>query len=635
MSPANRKYRILLGILDAYVEKGREVPKASKKFQHTDTDEHLNQARARAFIHLYLESHYGVGDFATRETLITDGANDGGIDAYFIDEDRRVIDVVQAKFRTNPYNFEAKDIDPGELAAVEIEKVLAGEEIAASGNKFNGRVLGLIRKISEIPNIARYRAQVTVLANVRDSHVQVVEKIFRDHNVSIINFERCYSDLVLPLLRGEQFYGDTLRLQIDLSNKSSSPRLSAEVTTRFGVSEVTVVLVPTIEIARLMTRYKNSILRFNPRSYLEFREQRTNEGIKDSILSKATGEFALLNNGITILSDETYVNERIGARNRAQVELINPQIINGGQTAFTLSRIYEETPTENRETTFSGKEVVVRIITLPKLDEVKRKDLIFEISSATNSQTQVSAVDRSASNDVNREIAAKIFTKTGLLYEPRRGEYSSAIYAGQIDRIEVLERSLFTRLIFMSQGHYSVALAKRMMKSTGGIIDRTPTDNEMEMLADLYALYVAGVGSRVVTGGDQLAVLLALTYFAYEVMVDTNDPYDSDRISKSVAMAQDLWEDLMEYGKDANPHLIAKKWNSARQTDTVKFGAASWLRSRKFTNDVREYLRDRRHRLAGNIPVVSVQSSLLITDDSKDYDGASGCAAAKDDSLVP
>tara|TARA_B100000809_G_scaffold185304_1_gene183393 strand:- start:15994 stop:16185 length:192 start_codon:yes stop_codon:yes gene_type:complete len=50
----------------------------------------------------------------------------------------------------------------------------------------------------------------------------------------------------------------------------------------------------------------------------------------------------LFNNGITILSDETHFNQRIGQKNKAQLSVNNLQIINGSHTAYTISLLYEE-----------------------------------------------------------------------------------------------------------------------------------------------------------------------------------------------------------------------------------------------------------------------------------------------------
>jgi hypothetical protein len=200
-----------------------------------------------------------------------------------------IIDVIQSKFRVGSNNFESKYITPEEIFAVDLDRILAGNLEDAAGNKYNGHIHAFVDKIQKIADVARYKAKVTILANVKLEQYALVERLFHGDQTNIVNFERCYVELVLPSVRGEQHYTSSMRLQIDLSNKSGSSRLSAEINTSNGPSQVTVVLVPTLEIARIMSRYKNSILRYNPRSYLEFKEQRTNEGIRQSIVEIDTG----------------------------------------------------------------------------------------------------------------------------------------------------------------------------------------------------------------------------------------------------------------------------------------------------------------------------------------------------------
>jgi hypothetical protein len=65
-SGQEKKYKVLISILDRYVAEGKLVGRR-KSFYDTPTEERENQARARAFIHLYLASTYGVLDFEERE----------------------------------------------------------------------------------------------------------------------------------------------------------------------------------------------------------------------------------------------------------------------------------------------------------------------------------------------------------------------------------------------------------------------------------------------------------------------------------------------------------------------------------------------------------------------------------------
>ncbi|TOO47783.1 hypothetical protein CGH36_05995, partial [Vibrio parahaemolyticus] len=68
----------LINILDKIIS---EAPAKYKKLYSTGDDKKLEQARSRAYIHLYLMAKFGMLDFSERELLILDGSNDGGIDA--------------------------------------------------------------------------------------------------------------------------------------------------------------------------------------------------------------------------------------------------------------------------------------------------------------------------------------------------------------------------------------------------------------------------------------------------------------------------------------------------------------------------------------------------------------------------
>ncbi len=58
------------------------------------------------------------------------------------------------------------------------------------------------------------------------------------------------------------------------------------------------------------------------------------------------------------------MSERTGRPTTAHLSVKNPQIINGGQTAYTLSKIYADGLSENKTVdVFDGKEVMLRIIT--------------------------------------------------------------------------------------------------------------------------------------------------------------------------------------------------------------------------------------------------------------------------------
>jgi len=426
----------------------------------------INQARSRAFIHLYLKVGFGLLDFKEREHYVTDGTADGGIDGYYINSDDRVVTFIQSKFRTTENNFEAKRIELEEILAMEIDRIIQGEEASGAGLEYNGKIKRLMRELSQIKDIGRYTYEVVLIANVAGIGDAKLRQLVGGLPVDVIDHERCYDRLVFPVLAGTFFNASDLSIHIDLSNKSAgSSKIGYSVTTAHGECEITVLFVPTIEIARIMGRYKNSILRFNPRSYLELEGHSVNDAIQATVQNRETNEFALFNNGITMLSDETHINEKIGQKNKAQLVVTNPQIINGGQTAYALSRLLEDLPAAEADKLFEGKEVLLKVITVASSTagrEDQKLTLIEDISTATNRQTPVIGADRLSNAPAHLSIQRALFDRYGLLYERKRGEFADGVYQGYIDSNLVVERNWFFRIYLASNGEFRRAAERKL-----------------------------------------------------------------------------------------------------------------------------------------------------------------------------
>lgn len=426
------KFETLVNILDTIIQ---EAPEGTRKKypNNTNDEEKLNQARARSFIHLYLKVSFDILDFKIREHFITDGSYDGGIDGYFINTENKTIYFIQSKFRSNAKNFENKKIKLEEILIMDIDRILNGEDSDENDNKYNGKINQLQREISNTENIGRYSYHVIILANLENISTSQLRKLTGGYSSSVFNYDMCYDKLVFPVITGTYFTATDLSINIDLSNKNTGSKISYTVQTKRGECEITALFVPVIEIAKTMYKYKNAILKYNPRSYLGHEGKNVNNAIKQTIIQEATNEFALYNNGITMLSDETAINEKIGQKNKAQLIVKNPQIINGGQTSYTLSMIFEENINNDVEAIFKNKEVLLKIITLlDNKDHNAKIDLINDISEATNKQTPVIGADRISNDDLQIKIQKLLFDKYGILYERKRGEFADGIFNNYI-----------------------------------------------------------------------------------------------------------------------------------------------------------------------------------------------------------
>lgn len=444
------KYQDLVRVLDLLCD---EAP-ASITFYHPNKSDipNVEQARSHAYIHLFLKSKFGLLSFDEREKYITDGSADGGIDAYYIDREHRRIYLIQSKFRNSDSNFEGKAISYSELLAMDVDRVTKGERSNEDGEPYNLSILSMLDELQSIDDLGRYNYVVIILANIQDKAKNKFARLIGSFESEIYDHERVYEQILFPIVTGTFYDPKELKIVLNLSKDSAGHRIQYYPDTEFGECTVNACYVPTIEIAKTLYKYKNAILKFNPRSYLELKRGSVNEEIAKSITTKATNEFALFNNGITMLSDETEYSDRVGRKNTAELHLSNPQIINGGQTAYTLSRLYEDAEKDGTLSIFEGKEVLLKVISfndgdqkLTKAQISQKLRLIEQISVATNQQSPVSEADRRANDKVQVELQQKIFSDFGLYYERKRGEFSDGLQKGYILPNQIIDREEFLR----------------------------------------------------------------------------------------------------------------------------------------------------------------------------------------------
>ena len=422
------RFASLIRVLDG-IRSEAEAARHTRLYATDSSDqEAIWQARARAYVHLYLKVMFGIREFSDREQLVTDGSFDGGIDGYYIDRTSKRIYLIQSKLRRSEEGFEGTPISVHEILAMQVRRVLGGEELDECGETYNGKILGLQRNFRDIVDQGRYKIIVIILANVAVSYsTSDLRRLTDGYDTQVFDFKRAYKDLLLPVVSGNLFRAQEISIQLDSSNKSAGSKISYDAGD--GV----------------------------------------NRAVRQTVLKRSGNDFALLNNGITIICDESGISEQSGRKHKAQLYLRNPQIINGGQTAYTLSLVYDETSEDDREAVFAGQEVLVKAIALTPSNsesgqETKRRNLIERISTATNSQTAVSYADRVSGDDNRLEAQAALYEHHGVLVEFKRGEYTEGVRAGYIAEEDVVERSIFQRLYFVANGRFSASLRKRIIR---------------------------------------------------------------------------------------------------------------------------------------------------------------------------
>lgn len=557
------KYNTLIKILDS-IRKQAPDSAAFTAFRSTQLGDIL-RTRGQAFIHLFLLAKFGLETFGDRLRFICDGEQDGGLDAYYISEAQKTVYLIQSKFRNSSARFATASISVSDLVRMELDRILQGQSNDSHGVVYNPKVLEFQLNYSQATRKQTYTPKVVFLANLKNYNDYQIRKLTNNLDYEIYDFERSYFELVKPICSGTYYDPEKIVIELDIAEKSA-PQLSQTIGTTYGSCDVTAVFVPTGEIGRVMSRYKNAILRYNPRNYLGLSRNPVNKEIRKSISDLTQNDFALLNNGITILADEQEFTIYTGAINLGRLTLTNPQIINGGQTAYTLSEIYEGEYKTN-PSIFEGKEVLVRVVVL-KQDvgdpAGNRFKFIDSISISTNQQTQVKEADRNSSNPLLVNIQKGIFLKYGYLLELKKGEFYNGLSKGFVDRAFVIERTGLLRSFVAFAGQPAAARSRSEPKLYDrtffeNVFSSTVTSDIEKLVSEVFYAYSTHkflVSEEKSIGKKSLRCGYSLRYGKYSVVFASSISIDADFRTN---LHQRSLDEIEQYIANNIP-LILNKW---------------------------------------------------------------------------
>ncbi|MHA1279806.1 MAG: AIPR family protein [Candidatus Helarchaeota archaeon] len=573
------QYKTLINILD-YI---REEAPNKNEFQlfRSSVKEHIEASRSIAYIHLFLWVKFGLQDFDTRQEFICDGKFDGGLDAYYFDHDNLTIYLIQSKFRNSDSNFRGKNISADELVKMEIGNILTGENEDSNGNCFNESVKEFQKKYKNIPNKAEYSKRVVILANLSQYNDQQINRLIDDFDYEIVDFTKSFSDLVEPICSGSYYAAKKIMIKLSLSDENKD-RLKQRIKTSYGTATIEVLFIPTKEIARIMSQYQNSILLYNPRCFLGFgkgsKKPSVNSSIRKSILDSFENDFAILNNGITFLADESRYTDMSGEQNIGQIILTNPQIINGGQTAFSLSEIYNNEYMDNNSI-FDHKEVLVKIIVFNKSsEEIEHpvESLISAVSSSTNKQNEIKPADYKSGNAALVKAKQQIYYKFGYFLETKLGLYKNGLENGFIDTSALIDRGHLMRIyqaVIMKFPAKARRSSESVLFSDDNLLkfEEVFDQNEDKIVSQImlgYLLYLELDRIQKEQGNCEAKIGLALRYGKYAVLTavilsansDLLDNIDKLNLSdlkmqgiKQLDLVLDKWKTFEDFVVEKTP----------------------------------------------------------------------------------
>jgi hypothetical protein len=200
-----------------------------------------------------------------------------------------------------------------------------------------------------------------------------------------------------------------------------------------------------------------------------------NSSISESLHRTDNNDFWWLNNGVTVLASEAVlVNNR-------ELQIVNPEIVNGLQTSMEIYNYFSE----NRNALDEEKRSILLRIIVPDNEE-SRDQIIF----ATNNQTNIPKSTLRVTDPIHLQIEM-YFKSRGLFYDRRKNYYKNqGRKTAEIVGVSFLAQCLIT--IFLRKPDYA-----RARPST--LLNDERTYNELyEKNNDLEVFYrVAVLGKRI------------------------------------------------------------------------------------------------------------------------------------------
>ncbi|BDY29771.1 hypothetical protein hbim_03711 [Mycolicibacterium mageritense] len=347
------------------------------------------------------------------------GTGDGGVDGVVIDESDGVVYLIQCKYaESDSASFDAEalsELDTG------LSRMLSPIYASELGGDFEKKAEQVRAALSGDADLV---LQVVVMGRASPSLQSAVRAASSDS--SDLRLQGEFWDL--QRLDSEWTERETVRdlAGQDVPLTTVGAFLEVPTPTVDGLRSYGVVVVDGRSLAEAAQMHGARLVDMNVRYQL--RKTKINDAIAETAVNPAKqAQFLVLNNGLTV------VCESITSREEGRIVLRNPQIVNGAQTALTLSDNLEKVPS-------GAVSVLTRIMVVDK-SIVEGTELARTISEATNRQNPVSSADLKAHDALQIRIDSDLRKlPDNWYYERRRNSYASLSAAEKSKYLAVLTK---------------------------------------------------------------------------------------------------------------------------------------------------------------------------------------------------
>lgn len=359
------------------------------------SDVDLERKRSKAFLLLGVAAYLDV-DIAEAAQYITDGGNDGGFDAAYIEEAQdSQLNVVlfQSKYSRKldtDSNFPSNAVEK----AVNTIKCVFDPAAHIQLNEKSREKVDEIRSFildGNIPYVTFVMLNNGLSWN-QDGQNHIDNVFANQQQVNFVHFS--HKDILNYINRSA-----SIDAQINFSGKA--------IQEDYNYKRVVLGRVSVNAIYQLMDEFGDRLLEKNIRRYLG--KNTVNEQISKTLLSETKRQnFFFFNNGITMICEKFTYN---GLQEKDwNVKIKRLQIINGGQTCKTIY----QTLKDNQNIDFSQVYILVRLYEVND-DE----DIVQDITYATNNQNPVDFRDLK-STDTIQILLERSAKDLGYIYKRKR-----------------------------------------------------------------------------------------------------------------------------------------------------------------------------------------------------------------------
>lgn len=396
--------------------------------------------RSQALIHLFMTHRF----YAERDAIaecFTDGGNDCGVDAVFIDRrgDEPVINIFQSKV----HESERKASSP--FPSSSLEKLTRFFEVIKN-------------KRAQLPSLVNPALEQKVL-EIRNA----VDRELPSFKVWLIsNGMPCLAMQVQPTvsylerqdIKVEEFHLDEV---VEFCLNSHSTRVNHTFFARdsgvveFGNSELRSVVgyVSGLQLYKLLADLRDerkidySLFNMNVRGFLGL-DSPINREIFRSASSSDNIHFASLNNGITIVGSQCRVLK--AGSDMPKIAIKRMSIVNGAQTCSAIFDAMKDY--------YPRIDQFERLSVLFRVFETEDPDLIARIAMSTNNQNRINPRDLRANDpeQIRLEMELRLL---GISYLRKRGIF------GAVDESAKTLDALKAGQLLLSYVHHDPARAKR------------------------------------------------------------------------------------------------------------------------------------------------------------------------------